>query len=162
MQRFPRATLSTKAVTVSMYITPVASSCTIQVVDIVATVDSTITLVDLVFQRGLNGGQRGCTLIRQAATSLKPGGGATPGLGMGDPHNDIELDSSSMALLHSLAHWCWTFLPLNPGCSDATSTCPELEGSTQWGLLAMWDAVPLSSQGSHYVELSSFLPSHTA
>ena len=42
MWQFPRATLSTKVVTVSMYVTLVVSSCMIQVVDMVATADPTI------------------------------------------------------------------------------------------------------------------------
>ena len=38
IQGFPRATLPTKVVTVSMYVTPVASSWTMQVVYTIATV----------------------------------------------------------------------------------------------------------------------------
>ena len=40
-------------------------------------------------------------LISQAATPLKPGGGATSGLGLGDSSDNVESDYSSMALLHS-------------------------------------------------------------
>ena len=50
------------------------------------------------------GAGEGQSLSRQAATPLKPGGGAISGLGSGDPGNDVKLDSSCMALLHSSAH----------------------------------------------------------
>ena len=54
------------------------------------------------------------------------------------------------------------FVPSNSGCIDAASTCPESEGSTQQGSLARQDVAPVSTQGSCYVELPSFLPSCTA
>ena len=49
------------------------------------------------------GARKGESLIRQATTSLKPGGGTTSGPGLGDPGNDVESYSSCMALLHSSA-----------------------------------------------------------
>ena len=48
------------------------------------------------------GAREGESLMRQVATSLNPGGGATSGPGLGDSCNDVESDSSSAALLHSL------------------------------------------------------------
>ena len=94
-----------------MYITPVASSCTIWVVYIVATAGPAITLGDLVTGGTSMGTGEGGLLISQATTSLKPGGGATSGLGSGDPRDDVKSDFSSVALLHSLACWCWALLP---------------------------------------------------
>ena len=57
------------------------------------------------------GAGQGESLIRQATTSLKPGGGATCGPGLVDTHDDVESDSSSMALLHSLACRHWALFP---------------------------------------------------
>ena len=49
---------------------------------------------------------------------------------------------------------------LNSSSDDATSIHPELEGSTQLELPAMWDVSLPSSQGSCYLEPSSFLLLH--
>ena len=61
--------------------------------------------------RGLSGAREVGSFIRQAATSLKPWGGATPRLGTGDPHKNVEPDSPSVAILCSSACQCWTPLP---------------------------------------------------
>ena len=54
--------------------------------------------------------------------------------------------------------------PSSP-CTMAVVSLPQLaesEGSTQQGSPAGWDVAPPSSQGSCYVELPLFLPSHAA
>ena len=74
MQGFLKATLPTKVVTVSMYVTTVTSSCTIWMAYIVATVDPAITPGGLISGGASTGAGKGESLIRQATTSLKPGG----------------------------------------------------------------------------------------
>ena len=120
MQGFPRATLPTEAVTVSMYITPVTSSCTIWVAYIVAIAGPAITLGGLVSGGASMGAREGESLIRQATISLKPGGGATSGPGLGAPHNNVK---SRLLLCGPLAFFS---LPMPGPSSPQTLTVAML------------------------------------
>ena len=54
---------------------------------------------------------KGDSLSKQAATPLKPRGGATFGTGLGDPGDDSESNFFCVACLHSSTLWCWALLP---------------------------------------------------
>ena len=110
MWGFLRATLPMETVTMSIYVTPVASSWTMWVVYIISTVGPANVSGCLVSEGASREAGDGESLSRHATTPLKPGGSAISGLGSGDPGNDVELDFCS-ACFGSLTCWCWALLP---------------------------------------------------
>ena len=86
----PRATHPMEVVTVSMYIIPVASSCTMQLAHIMATVGSIVASS----RRGSGGTLRAVagdgSLHRQAITFWKPRGGATSYTISRGPVGDVD------------------------------------------------------------------------
>ena len=123
MQGFLRATLPTEAVTMSMYVTLVASSWTIQVAYSVATVGPANVSGCLGSGGASMGAREGESLSRQATIPLKPGGSATFGMGSRDSSDDVKSYFSCMAHLHSLALQCWALLPPALWFGVTVSTC---------------------------------------
>ena len=111
MQGFLRATLPTEVVTMSMYVSPVALSWTMQAAYIIVTVSSANVSGCLI-----SGGPQWEPerVIPQLAghNPLRPGGSVTFSLGSGDPGDDVETNFSCTACLHSSALWCQALLPL--------------------------------------------------
>ena len=101
MQGFLRATLPTEAVTMSMYVTLVASSWTMLVTCIIVTVGSANVSGCLILGGVSMGAREGESLSRKAATPLKPRGRMTFGMGSGDSGDDVESNFSCMGCLHS-------------------------------------------------------------
>ena len=96
----PRATHPTEVVTISMYVIPMASSCTMQLVHIVATASPIVTSSHR-DSRGTSKAVAGDgSLHRQAITSQKPGGGTTSCAISRGPVGDM--DSGFV----SSTHWC--------------------------------------------------------
>ena len=125
-----------------------------------ATADPAMTLGDLVSRGTSTGAREVESLNRQATTSLKPGGGATPDQPQGNP---MRMSSQTPPLQPSCALQPADAGPsflLNSGYSNTTSICPELEGSTQLESPAVWDVLLPSSWVSCYLEPSSHLPLH--
>ena len=153
MWGFPRDTLPTEVVTMSMYVTPVASSWTMQVAYTITTVGP-INLSGHLGLGGSMGAGEGESLSRQTTTPLKPGGSVTFGLALGNSGDDVEADFSCMAL-----QW-WALLPPALRWQHHCLNSPWFRGFAQWGSLTGQDAAPLSSQGSCYGVPSSFLSPH--
>ena len=81
MQGFLRATLPTEAVTMSMWVTPVALSQTMWVAYIIVTMGSINISGCLISRSASMGASEGESLSRQATTPLKPEGSVTFGTG---------------------------------------------------------------------------------
>ena len=73
----PRATHPTEVLMVSIYVIPVASSCTMWLVHIMATVGSIATSICRGYRGAFLAFTSDRSLHRQSITSQKPGGGAT-------------------------------------------------------------------------------------
>ena len=101
----------------------------------------------------------GGSLIRQAATSLNPGGSVTTGLGMGTPTMTSSQNPLPWPFCAPQPAGTSPFFLPNSGYGDATLICPDSEGSILLGSPAMQHVSPLSSQGSCNLGPSlSFLP----
>ena len=88
-----------------------ASSCTIWLVDRVATAGPTKMLGGLVSGGASVGGQRGWIPYQAGCNLPKAWRWCYPQIRHGDPHDDIELDSLSAAILLSSDCQCWALLP---------------------------------------------------
>ena len=103
-QELLRATHPMEVVTISIQVIPVASSCMMWPVYIVATTGLTIAsgcMGSRGFPRAVAGNR---SLCRQAITSLKPGCQTTSCIGSGDPDGDVESQSAHLTCGCSSAH----------------------------------------------------------
>ena len=135
MWGFPRATLPTKAVTMSMYVTPVASSWTIWIAYTVATVGPVNVSGYLGSREASTGAREGESLSRQATTPLNLGGSATFGMGSRNSGDDVESYFSCVACLHSLALWCWALLPPALQLQHHHLNSPRVRGAFLAGIM---------------------------
>ena len=147
---------------VSMYVTPVASSWTMQVAYIVTSV-SPINVSGCLVSGG----------PQQELKMVKPSAGRPkPPWSLEAMQSPVWAGGTLVTTLNQTSPVWPTCIPqlistrpssfLHSNCSVATSACWESERSTQWESLARWDAAPPSSQGSCSVELPNFLSSHAA
>ena len=153
MQGLLRATLPTKAVTMSMYVTPVASSWTIWVAYTVATVGS----INVSGCLGLGEPQWEPERVDPSA------GRPQPPWSLGAVQPLVWAPGTLVMMLNHIAPaWpaCipWLFctgpsFPLHSGCSIATSTHSESGGLAQQGSQSKRDAAPLMSQESCLIRL---------
>ena len=107
----PRATHPTEVVTVSMYIIPVASSCTMQLVHIMATVSSIVVSSPRGSRDALRVVANDRSLCRQAITFQKPGGDATSCTISRGLVGDVDSCFVSSTCWHSSALWHQALLP---------------------------------------------------
>ena len=150
---YPRATQPTKVVTVSMYMTPKASSCTTWLVHIVATTGSSIPSTSMCSRDTSETVRGDGPLHRQAVTFSKPGGGATTGAGSRDS-GEGESCSACPACRRSSALWhqallaselWWQYLCFDsPGAGEVhPAVATGWEGCNTFSQLGNWLGEPL-------------------
>ena len=108
-QLHPRTTRPMEVVTISIYVIPETSSCTMWLVHIVAIVGLPITSGCMCSRGTLEMVAGNGPPCRQAITSLKPRGGTTTCIGPGDM-GEGESHSTCSACNHSSALWHWALL----------------------------------------------------
>ena len=156
MQEVPKATSPIEAVTVSTYVMLVASSWFIHVDVNVAMVGPTKRLGSISSWGASMVICGGWPLIKELAISLKPGsstfgGSSRKGLGIGDLHDGVELESPCSLLLCSSLWQCQALLLLKLQLWWYHLMSPKLGGHHPTGLPGKMD-VFLSSWGVHILE----------
>ena len=116
MWEVPKAISPIEAVTMSMYVMPVASSSFILVDINVVMAGPTKRLGGISSSGALMVTHEGWPLIKDQQISLKPGSGtfggsSREGLGIADLCNKVELESPCPLLLCSSIQWCWSLPP---------------------------------------------------
>ena len=106
-----RATHPMEVVTISIYMTPEALSCTMWLAHTVSTMGLTIASGGMGSRSTLNAVTGDGSLHRQAVTSLKPGGRATTCIGSRD-FGKVESHSAHSTCKHSFTLWCQALLSL--------------------------------------------------
>ena len=159
MQEVPKATSPIEAVTMSTYVMPVASSHFTLVNVNVVMVGPTKRLGGVSSWGTLMVTFEGWPLVKDWAIFPKPGGGtfggsSREGSGIGDLHNEVELESPHPLLFCYSIWWCQALLLLQLWLWQCHLKLPKVEGILPLRLLGEMD-VFLSSWGVHMLETPS-------
>ena len=154
MWEVPKATSPIEAVTTSMYVMPVASSLFTLVINNVVMAGPTKRLGGVSSWGTLMVTQWGWPLVKDQATSPKPGSGtfsgsSIEGSGIGVSHDEVELDFPHPMLLCSSIWWCLVLLLLELWLWWHCLKLPKFEATYPTGV-TRWDEYTCVQLGSSH------------